>query len=183
MRWAGWGLLLVVGCAGPASSLAEPETLRGGLVTAPAVAWRGQEPSSSMRVAQYALEGPGGEASLVVFHFGSAGGTVEANFERWLGQFAGPDGSPAEADVSRSGSVGDLPLHELRVTGRYVAEVTPGSEERHDEADWRLLAAIVETPVGAYYLKLVGPEATVRGHTEAWEAYLEALAFAAPDDI
>ena len=46
-----------------------------------------------MRVAQYGLPGPAGEATLGIFFFGPGqGGSVEANIERWFGQFKQEDG-------------------------------------------------------------------------------------------
>ena len=46
-----------------------------------------------------------------------------------------------------------------------MAETRPGSGERRNDADTRMIAAILETPAGNHYLKLVGPAATVGG----WE--------------
>ena len=60
-------------------------------------------PPSGMRLAEYALPGIGNEqnaadASLTVFYFGpNQGGSVEANIERWYGQFSQPDGGSTKA--------------------------------------------------------------------------------------
>jgi hypothetical protein len=47
------------------------------------------------------------------------------------------------------------------LTGTYTAEMSPGSTERHNDPNFRLRAAVIETPKGFYYLKLVGPEKTI----------------------
>jgi len=156
----------------------EPVALDAHLRAAPGEAWTVEEPSSSMRVAQYALDGPGGGASLVVYHFEGGGGGVDANFERWLEQLEDERGETPAADLVRDEVRGDLVVHELRAHGRYVAPVTPGSDETYDEPDWELRAAVVETPRGPYYLKLVGPRATVRVHGAAWERFVDSLALA-----
>jgi hypothetical protein len=172
---------LVAACAGAAP--APRVELVGGLAVTPAAAWIARAPASAMRAAEYTVPGPGGDASLVVYHFGRGGGSVADNFARWSGQFEAPGGGAAVPDVLEHGErarAGGLVAHELRISGRYVAEVTPGSDERHDEPGWRMLAAVVETPAGAYYPKLVGPEATVRANEAAWDAYLDTLGFAAP---
>ena len=83
-----------------------------------------------MRVAQFVIGESGEEASVVVYHFSGAGGSVEQNFERWIGQFEGPDGGEPRVEstnvVDRSG----LTIHELAVEGTFIAEVTPGADER-----------------------------------------------------
>ena len=49
--------------------------------------WTAQTPSSRMRKAQY----KNGKTEIVVFYFGAgSGGSVEANINRWLGQFNEP---------------------------------------------------------------------------------------------
>ena len=44
-----------------------------------------------MRKAQFNVDGVDGAAEVVFFHFGKGqGGSVQANIDRWLGQFAEP---------------------------------------------------------------------------------------------
>ncbi len=62
--------------------------------------WRSVPPSSSMRVAEWALakaDGDPEDASLVVFHFPGTGGSVQANLDRWYTQFEQPDGEAQQA--------------------------------------------------------------------------------------
>jgi hypothetical protein len=129
-----------------------------------------------MRAAQYRLPGEAGEASLVVYHFGARTGSLEANLERWAGQFEQPDGGDSAARMQRSERrVGDLDVVVVELAGTYVAETTPGSGERVREEGWRMLAAVVDAPQGPYYAKLVGPEATVAAHSASFDAFLAAL--------
>ena len=76
------GVLLTLLAAAPAG--AQP----GLRYDAPA-GWIAGEPSSPMRVAQFQLpsvEEDPEDAECVVFYFGGAGGTVEANLDRWSSQ-------------------------------------------------------------------------------------------------
>jgi hypothetical protein len=113
-------------------------------------------------------------ASCVVFFFGpGGGGGVDANLERWEKQFQ----SSRPARRERLGQAKDVRAHLLDVQGTYVAETRPGSGERVNEQDWRLLAAVLEVPGGPLYLKLVGPRATVddtESTFRAWIATFEA---------
>ena len=62
--------------------------------------------------------------------------------------------------------------------GRYVAAVTPGSPEKNDKPDWRLLGAIVQTADTGYYFKMVGPEKTMKAAKPAFEAMIKSIAVA-----
>src|SRR6187401_3206005 len=127
--------------------------------------WKPVTTSSSMRVAQYALPHAAGDtqdAELVVYYFGGSGGTVEANIERWLGQMQQPDGKPSSAVAQRQKrTVNGLAVTLVDVAGTYIAEMTPGAKERHNSPNFRLRAAVIETPNGPYFVKLTGPAKTV----------------------
>jgi hypothetical protein len=132
--------------------------------------WVVETPSSGVRKAQYRLpHAPedSEDASVAVFFFGGDGGSKEANIERWASQFEQPDGRPS-AHVAQNSArkVGGMDVHEVDIAGTYVAETFPGSGQRVRKEGWRMLAAIIETDHGPYYVKLVGPAATV----ERWEA-------------
>jgi hypothetical protein len=148
--------------------------------TAPAE-WTSRPPQSSMRVAEYQLpptEGDTEPADLVVYYFGGSGGSVDANIERWIGQMTQPDGRDSKAAAKReSRTINTLPVTQLDVSGTYVAEMTPGSTERHNKPFFRMRAAVVETPRGPYYVKLVGPEKTVARWGDGFAAFIESMRF------
>lgn len=142
--------------------------------------WVPSMPSSSMRVAEFALPAApddAEDASLVVYFFPGGGGSVDANMDRWIGQMAQPDGSSSKATAKTSTmtSAAGLKLSLVDVSGTYVAEVTPGSAERFNKPGFRLRAAVVETPDGPYYVKLVGPQATVARWDESYLAFLRSM--------
>lgn len=143
--------------------------------------WVKQQPKSSMRKAQVSLpgEGQGKDAELVIFFFGpgaTEGGSVQANFDRWIGQFKQDDGRDSK-DVAIKGEkkIGDLTAHTLDIAGRYVAPLMPGAPAQHDIANARMLAAVLPTPEGNYFLKLVGPAETVKSHLKKYEDFLTSL--------
>jgi hypothetical protein len=132
-----------------------------------------------MRLAQWILPGEGEAepAELVIFFFGpGGGGGVDANLERWMSQFAQPDGSPTRdrADVHKL-DVHGLALTVLDVQGTYVAAVRPGASERRDEPDYRLIAAVVEGEGGPWFIRLLGPAASVEQHRASFDAFLKSL--------
>jgi hypothetical protein len=134
-----------------------------------------------MRVAQFALPRAAGDtvdAELIVYYFGGSGGSVEANIERWVGQMQQPDGKPSRAAAKQSKrTINGLATTLVDVSGTYVAEVTPGAKDRHNSPNFRLRAVVVETPNGPYFIKLVGPSATVAAHEKAFEQFLVTIQY------
>jgi hypothetical protein len=139
--------------------------------------WTEKPVTSSMRAAHFVLPGKAGEAELVVYYFGEGGaGGVDANLERWLGQFTQPDGK-ASKDVAKieKTKVAGQDTTTIAVTGRYTTSQMPGGPPPVDVADGMLLGAIVESPKGPYYFKLTGPKATVDGHAGKFRAMLASM--------
>ena len=94
------------------------------------VGWVSRTPSSTMRVAEWALPKVSGDAEdaiLTVYFFGATmGSNAQANIDRWIGQMSQPDGRDSKAVAKTSTmTVHDLKVTLVDVTGTYVAEVTP----------------------------------------------------------
>lgn len=132
--------------------------------------WVKEQTTSSMRVAQYKLpkaEGDPEDALLVVYYFGATqGGAVQANIDRWISQMQQPDGSASKDKAkTETSTVNGLKVTSVDVSGTYTAEMAPGTPGQRNEAKYRMRAAVIETPKGNYFLKLVGPAKTM-GHWE-----------------
>ncbi len=144
--------------------------------------WVEEERSSKMRVAQYKLpKAPGDneDASLVLYYFGEGqGGSTGANIQRWVDQMQQPDGSPSKEKVQAAHLETDnLKVTTIDVSGTYVAETTPGSGTYLNKPGYRLRAAVVESPKGSYFVKLVGPEKTVTQWNDSFMSYLRSFEF------
>lgn len=141
--------------------------------------WFEEHPSSTTRLVQYRLPRAGEDdedATLVVYFFGGQGGSKEANLERWTGQFEQPDGGASSSVLETSErTVNGMPVTEVALSGTYVAETSPGSGTRYRKEHWRMLAAIVEAPRGPHYVKVTGPEATVRRWEASYRAFVSEL--------
>ena len=164
------------------------------MVSAPAAAlkyavpqgWVSVTPSSKMRLADFTLPKAAGDpedATATVYYFGGTGGSVQANLDRWIGQMTQPNGGPSKdnAKTTTLASTAGLKITLVDVSGTYVAEVTPGSAERFNKAGFRQLAAVIETPSGPHFVKVVGPAKTVAKWEESVMAFLKSLAWAMPD--
>jgi hypothetical protein len=168
------------GSAAPAAgqTTADGKRVLGGIAVAVPEGWKEQPLTSGMRRGHWTIDAEGGQAELIVYYFGQAGaGSVEKNLERWYAQFQQPDGKPSK-DVAQTTekTIAEMKVTRVDVGGRYVAEVRPGAGQRHDVPDARMLAAIVEAPDGAYYFKLVGPDASVKTVAAGFDGMLDSLA-------
>ena len=144
--------------------------------------WVEEERTSSMRVAQYRLpkaEGDTEDASLVLYYFGQGqGGTTAANMERWVGQMKQEDGSASKDKAKEENfEANGLKVATVDISGTYVAETAPGSGTLLNKPGYRLRAAVVETPKGSYYVKLVGPVKTVTHWNDSFISYLRSFEF------
>ena len=144
--------------------------------------WVVEHPTSSMRAAQYRLpkaEGDTEDAILVLYYFGQGqGGSAAANIDRWINQMQQADGHPPkETAKTEALTVNGLKVTIVDVAGIYTAEMSPGSGTFNNKAGYRLRAAVVETPKGSYYVKLIGPEKTVGKWDEAYSKYVKSFEF------
>jgi hypothetical protein len=140
--------------------------------------WTMKPVTSSMRAADFVLsDKPGAEAEMVVTFFGAQGaGSIDDNVDRWLGQFQQPDGKPSrDAAKIEKTKFADQDATVVSVTGRYVTGGMPGGSGPVDKADQALLAAIVGSPSGPYYFKLVGAKSTVDANAPAFRTMLGSL--------
>ena len=162
---------------GGQSSAAQP----GNLQFKPPAGWNAEQPSGSMRYAQYKLpraEGDAADAALVVYYFGQGqGGPVEANLDRWIGQMQQPDGSSSKSKAKTENiTVNKMPVTLLDVTGTYTESMGSASGQQIQGLA-RMRAAVIETQKGAYYVKLVGPEKTVNRWDAGFMEFIKSAEF------
>jgi hypothetical protein len=139
--------------------------------------WAEKPSTSSMRAAQFQLPAPeGGDAEVVVYYFGETGaGSVQANIDRWVSQFKQPDDKPSSevAKIEKAQFAGQE-ASVVSVSGRYVAPAMPGGQPL-DKPDQSLVAAIVPSPKGPYYFRLIGSKAAVAAQEPAFRQALGSL--------
>jgi len=139
--------------------------------------WISEPPESTMRVAQYRIPGPGGDAGLVLFRFAGGGGSAAANVERWIQQIEQPDGSPSSERAKVQTADGEgFKLTRLDVGGKFGGQQMPGAPPQPPIENARMLALVVEGPGDPYFFKLLGPADTIAPWTDAWETLIQSVA-------
>ncbi len=145
--------------------------------------WQRVQPKSGIVETEFSIPSEGVTADGAPLPAGrmtvmGAGGTVEANVERWYGQFAQPDGGSTKDKAATK---------KMKIAGREVTIVdvsgtfkdSPGGPfaggKTIERPDYRMLAAIVEGPGGNYFLKFYGPAATVEKHAAGFRGMVEGM--------
>jgi hypothetical protein len=131
--------------------------------------WVATAPSSSMRVAQFALPAPIGvePGELAAFFFAPGqGGSHEANIERWASQFSTADGQPGKPKVETF-KAGESAVTLVELRGSYARGVGMGPSG-DAKPDQRLMVAMIETAGGRITLQMYGPAKTVDAQRAAF---------------
>ncbi|MBC8354766.1 MAG: hypothetical protein H8E66_22530 [Planctomycetes bacterium] len=129
--------------------------------------WKQSKPTSNLRLAQFEIPAAkdGKEAAeLAIFSFGGGGG-VQANVDRWVGQFYS-EGRKSKVTSGKS-DIGQYVV--VDVTGTYKKPVGPPILRKTEALkDARMVAVILAVEgKGNYFLKMTGEEVTVSAAAEA----------------
>ena len=142
----------------------------GGLVFPKPPTWVWSRPRMRFRTLQYDVPGvaDGGGAAEIVFSLfnGTDGGPTDMNIDRWVNQFRTPEGDPADAEITKT-EVGGMKITRIQTAGSYqsMGAAAPRSGQGQ-------IGAIIEAPGRRVFVRLVGPEGTVNGTAEAFDAML-----------
>jgi hypothetical protein len=130
------------------------------------------EMGRSMRVATYVVPGAGAaDGECAVYYFGPGqGGGIDANLDRWAGEF---EGAPTPERTSRT--VSGMSVTRVRLKGTYRAHAMMGGGSEEPKADHELLGAIVDGPNGSIFFKFTGPARTVDAAMRDFDAMLGSM--------
>lgn len=151
----------------------------GGLTFEAPESWKSVAPQSRMRRAELKIapakddEAKEG-AELILFAFPGGAGTVDANVERWQRQFRDKDGNPPKASV-KTVEGKNTKLTRVEIAGHYFPANFPGQPKQPDREDYRLLGGIVLTESTGYFLRLVGPDKTVKAALDDFDKILASI--------
>ncbi len=133
--------------------------------------WQAMPSTSSMRLATYRVPHAPGDAEDPEMSVMQAGGTVDANVQRWIGQFDAEGQKTAKRTTKK---VGSLEVTILEVEGTYAGGMGM-TKDRGEEKDWALLGAIVSTPGMPHFFKLTGPAKSVKAARGEFDALVQSF--------
>lgn len=189
--WLCASLLVVSACdknAEPTPHAEKPSTTTASTPAAPAnarsapeigVSWKAPPefesvpPTSNMRKAGYRVPAADGDkepGDLGVFYFGPGqGGSIDDNMSRWVKQFENAKNTEKRSQRTVNGLV----QHLVEAEGTYKSGMPGGPTEA--KKTWSLIGAIVESPNGNHFFKLVGPKATVEKARKPFMSMLDSI--------
>lgn len=121
--------------------------------------WKWEQPTSSMRKAQLSAPGKDGAADVVFFYFGPGGaGGVQANVDRWMGQF-----QKVRDKKSEKRTIGGIDVTFVEAAGTFMSG--PPFGQKVPKEGYALRGAIIGAKGGAIFIKMTGPEKSVADAT------------------
>jgi hypothetical protein len=131
--------------------------------------WVSAPNTSSMRIATFKIPRAAGDSDDAELSITQAGGSVEANAVRWIGQFDAESQKSAKRTTRKVGAF-DVTIVEAK--GTYSAGMGATGGAATDRA---LLGAIVATPGMPYFFKLTGPAKSVLAARAEFDALINGL--------
>ena len=139
--------------------------------TAPA-RWE-SKPASGMRAATYIIPAAAGDSEggeLAVFT--NIGGGVQANIDRWIGQFEAADAPKAK---QKKETLNGFSVTTIDLTGTFKGGGMAMGQTSGPKSGYRLLGAIVETSGGEVFFKMTGPTKTITAAQNEFQDLLKSL--------
>ena len=138
--------------------------------------WKKTKPASRIVEVEFAIpkvEGDSADGRLTIMQ---AGGSVEDNISRWIGQFSQPDkGSTRERAVISEKEIAGQTVHLVDISGNYADRRGPFAPAVQRD-NYRMLAAIVvTTDHGQQFIKLYGPRKTISANEKAFQKFVNSL--------
>jgi hypothetical protein len=138
----------------PGHPAVDPVAAPTTLVWTPPARWQTVPSTSSMRIATYRIPHAPGDSEDAEMSVTQVGGSVDANIDRWIGQF---DATGQKNAKRTHRIIGTFAVSLVEIQGTYSGGMDPGGPK----ASWALLGAIVETPGMPHFFKMTGPAKTV----------------------
>lgn len=138
-------------------------------LTAPTT-WNRVQARSSFIQAEFGLskaEGDSVEGRLTV---STAGGSVEANIERWKSQFSGTLASSQEERLDTAAG----PVTVVDFAGEFNDQPGPFAPAVK-RSGYRMIAAIISVNGELHFVKAVGPQKTIEAHAEEIKAFIRSV--------
>lgn len=128
--------------------------------------WTAVTPGNAMRLAEF----DAGGATVVL---STAGGSVDANIDRWLGQIVDQNGAPVGAESRTDRTVAGLDATVIESNGAYLDGAGMGATTRRENHG--LIGAIIQTPGQLTFIKMTGPADRVEAQRDAFTRLLDGM--------
>jgi hypothetical protein len=157
----------------------EIKVAKGSIQFSASGTWKSVPPRSNMLEAELKIprvEEDGEDGRLTIM---GAGGSIEANIDRWKAQFVQPDGSDtADKTKQEKKAISGQTVNLVDITGTFMDAVggPRSGKPKVKRENYRMLAAIIQTDAnGNYFVKLYGPKATIDKNAKHFKSMINSL--------
>jgi hypothetical protein len=140
------------------------------------ITWKAPEGFASapnpnpMRIATFKASPAKGDAEGAELAISRAGGSMDANVARWLGQF-----DEHEKELVKEKTINGLKVTTVEINGTFRAGAMMGGDPAAPKKDWSFVAAVVDAAGESYFFKLTGPRATVKSVRKSFDAMIDGV--------
>jgi hypothetical protein len=140
----------------------------------PPAAWSKVENPSPMRRATFKLPTAAGDPEAPELAISIAGGSVDANVDRWVGQF---DAAAKDSLKRTTRTIAGFDVTIVHLEGEFQGGGMPGAPNvGGPKPGWAMLAAIVPVgPEARWFFKILGPAKSVAAVRPEFESFLGTL--------
>jgi hypothetical protein len=142
----------------------------GGLELTAPESWVRQPPRSQFVTAEFSLPRAEGDESDGRLTVSVAGGSIDANLERWRGQFEGD----LTRDVAEDLEIAGLTVRLLDCAGTFNDQPGPFAPGVQRDG-YRMIGAVIPTEGQLTFVKAYGPEKTIAQYEESIRTFLQSL--------
>lgn len=137
--------------------------------------WKKARPRVSLIQYEFRVPPPDDVAAPGRVTVMAAGGSIEANIERWKKQFRPDEAAPDGNATVEQKTIAGIKVHLVDLTGTFLDRRGPFAPAK-ERPDYRMLGAIIPTPDdGTFFVKFTGPRKTVGQHEEKFAAMIDSL--------
>ncbi len=142
----------------------------GGLLLTIPQGWERKAPQSSFTQAEFALPRSSGDDADGRLTLSQAGGSIEANIERWKSQFSGAPGAPKQEQLDAGG----LKVTLVDLAGEFNDQRGPFAPAVK-RSGYRMIAAIIPVEGELHFIKAVGPQKTIEANKEKIYTFIKSV--------
>ncbi|MHB1558716.1 MAG: hypothetical protein ACYC61_14755 [Isosphaeraceae bacterium] len=139
-------------------------------------AWKSSTPANQMRRAQLQadpIEGDAYPAELIVFAFPGGAGSVEDNLKRWQNLFKDDEGNSPQIETKKV-KAKNTEVTRAEIHGDYHP-ASFGGPAQPVRKGARLLGAIVTAEGTSFYIRMVGPDRTMKKLAPEFDELLKSI--------
>ena len=162
----GWMVVVLVGVA---AVQAQEELRLGSLRMKAPAGWKRVPPRVRIIAYEFRVPPAPGDSTPGRVTIMAAGGSVEANIQRWKGQFRNPTHSKVEKK-----EINGYTVHLVDLAGTYLDRRGPFAPAV-PRAGYRMLGAIIQTPQANFFVKFYGPQNTVAKNEQAFQKMIQSI--------